>query len=84
MGRVISMSRLFWVGIGAVGGIYGYRKASRAAEEARQRSLRDNVTHAARKASNLVASAKYYADLNAHDETRGNVIDMQTRTSRAL
>lgn len=41
------MSRLVWVGIGAVGGIYAYRKGQRAVDQVRERGVAGTATIAA-------------------------------------
>jgi hypothetical protein len=70
------MNRIFWVGVGAAGGIYAYRKTTQTLDGVRQRSLRENLTRVAKHASNVAASARYLATLNADDEPAG-VVDIR-------
>ena len=70
------MSRLFWAGVGAAGGIYVYRATSRTIEGARERSLRENLTKVARTASNVAASARYLAALSSEEES-ATVVDIR-------
>ena len=41
------MSRIVWVGVGAIGGVIAYRRGQRALNDARERGLVGNVQHAA-------------------------------------
>lgn len=70
------MSRIFWVGVGAAGGIVVYRKTTRAVDEVRDRTFRENLSRVARTASNVAASARYLAALSAQDR-RDDVIDLR-------
>lgn len=38
------MSRLVWVGVGAVGGIYVYRRGQRVWQDAKDRGVAGNIT----------------------------------------
>jgi len=58
------MSRTFWVAVGAVGGIYAYRRGQRAVTDAKERGFvgnvqaaTDTVTSVAQGASKLVSIA---------------------------
>lgn len=70
------MSRILWVGVGAVGGIYAYRKSTQTINGARERTLRENLTKVARTASNVAASARYLASLSS-DAPPSNVVDIR-------
>jgi len=71
------VSRILWVGVGAVGGIYAYRKTTQTIEGVRERSVRENLTRVAKHASNIAASARYLAALNA-DEDKAEVVDIRS------
>ncbi|MEZ5186286.1 MAG: hypothetical protein R2720_11110 [Candidatus Nanopelagicales bacterium] len=77
------MSRIFWVGVGAAGGIVVYRKATQTIEGVRERTLRENLTKVARTASNVAASARYLAALSAEDSQEGVVDIRRASSSRA-
>ena len=62
------VNRIFWVGVGAAGGIYAYRKTTQTYNAARERSWRENLSTVAKHASNVAASARYLSQLNAADE----------------
>jgi hypothetical protein len=72
----VGMSRIFWVGVGAAGGIMVYRKTTRAVDEVRDRTFRENLSLVARTASNVAASARYLAALSTQDR-RDDVIDLR-------
>ncbi len=74
------MNRLLWVGVGAAGGIYAYRKTTQTIDGVRERSLRENLTRVARHASNVAASARYLAALNSEDQN-ANVVDIRRASS---
>lgn len=61
------MSRIFWMGVGAAGGIVAYRKATNAVNGVRERSLRENLSKVAQTASSVAASARYVANLTSAD-----------------
>ncbi|MEI8082609.1 MAG: hypothetical protein WCI74_12265, partial [Actinomycetes bacterium] len=72
-GRI--MSRIVWVGVGAIGGVIVYRRGQRAVNEARDRGLVGNVQHAAltissvaNGANRLIALASA-ANANAHSSS---------------
>ena len=78
------MARMVWVALGAAGGIYAYRKSSRALAEARERGLVGNVnaattsaTTAAGNVRSLIAysrrRAAERAGGHAHEVTAGNL-----------
>ena len=71
------VSRILWVGVGAAGGIYVYRKTTQTIEGARQRTVRENLTRVAKHASNVAASARYLAALNGDDEQPEGVVDIR-------
>lgn len=52
------MSRLLWVGVGAAGGIYLYRRGNRAWDEAKERGLAGNAAVFASSASTMLNHAK--------------------------
>lgn len=52
------MSRLLWVGVGAAGGIYAYRRGQRAWNTAKDRGVAGNMTVAAATASTLLAQMR--------------------------
>jgi hypothetical protein len=62
------MSRIFWVGVGAAGGVYVYRKSTQTVNAVRERSWRENLSTVAKHASNVAASARYLSQLNAGEE----------------
>jgi hypothetical protein len=70
------VSRLFWAGLGAAGGIYVYRATSRTLEGVRERTVRENLTKVARTASKVAASARYLAALSSEEES-ATVIDIR-------
>jgi len=70
------VSRIFWAGVGAAGGIYAYRKATRAVDDVRGRTFRENVSAVARAASNVAASARYLASLSG-EGAAGEVVDLR-------
>lgn len=70
------MSRLLWVGVGAAGGIYVYRKTTKTIDDVRERTFRENLTRVARHASNVAASARYLAALNT-EEPQATVVDIR-------
>jgi hypothetical protein len=76
------MSRIFWVGVGAAGGIVAYRKGTQAVTGVRERSLRENLTKVARTASNVAASARYLAALSSEEE-QSNVVDIRKAPTAA-
>lgn len=47
------VSRTFWVAVGAIGGIYAYRRGQRALDDARERGLVGNVQVAAEAAASV-------------------------------
>ena len=51
------MSRTFWVAIGAIGGVYAYRRGQRAVDNARERGLVGNVHVAAETVGSVAAGA---------------------------
>lgn len=71
------VSRIFWIGVGAAGGIVAYRKANETLTGVRERSLRENLTKVARTASNVAASARYLAALSADDQPPAGVVDIR-------
>ncbi len=77
------MSRIFWVGVGAAGGIVAYRKGTQAVNGVRERSFRENLTKVARTASNVAASARYLAALSADEEQQAGVVDIRTAPTAA-
>ena len=52
------MSRLLWVGVGAAGGIYLYRRGNRAWDEAKERGLAGNAAVVASSASTMLHHVK--------------------------
>ncbi len=70
------VSRLFWIGVGAAGGIVAYRKTTQTVQDVRQRSFRENLSKVARTATNVAASARYLAALSA-DEQTAEVVDIR-------
>ena len=52
------MSRIVWVGVGAAGGIYLYRRGNRAWDEAKERGLAGNAAILASSASTMLNHAK--------------------------
>jgi len=70
------VSRIFWIGVGAAGGIVAYRKANETINGVRERTLRENLTKVARTASNVAASARYLAALTAEDKD-ADVVDIR-------
>ncbi len=71
------VSRILWVGVGAAGGIYVYRKTTQTIEGVRERTVRENLTRIAKHASNVAASARYLAALNGDDEQPEGVVDIR-------
>lgn len=71
------VSRIFWIGVGAAGGIVAYRKANETLTGVRERSLRENLTKVARTASNVAASARYLAALSADEQPPAGVVDIR-------
>ena len=71
------VSRIFWIGVGAAGGIVAYRKANETISGVRERTLRENLTKVARTASNVAASARYLAALSADDQPPAGVVDIR-------
>lgn len=61
------MSRGFWVVVGAAGGIYAYRRGTRAVDTARERGLVGNVQAAAGTASALAGGASRLLALASPD-----------------
>lgn len=53
------MSRLLWVGAGAIGGIYAYRKGQDAWEDAKARGVTGSASVIAAATSNLLAKARH-------------------------
>jgi hypothetical protein len=52
------VSRLLWVGVGAAGGIYLYRRGNRAWDEAKERGVAGNAAILASSASSMLNHAK--------------------------
>jgi hypothetical protein len=75
------MSRIFWMGVGAAGGIFAYRKATDAVNGVRERSLRENLGKVAQGASTVASSARYLANLTT-PETDAEVIDIRPTQER--
>lgn len=71
------VSRILWVGVGAASGIYVYRKTTQTIEGVRERTVRENLTRIAKHASNVAASARYLAALNADEEQPEGVVDIR-------
>jgi len=74
------MRRLVWVAVGAVGGIYAYRRGSALVAEARERGVVLTAQQAALAAMSTVASARELAGrMNAArmEQTTGTVIKGQ-------
>ena len=69
------------MGVGAAGGIYVYRKTTQTIEGVRERTFRENLTRVAKHASNVAASARYLAALNADDE-KAEVVDIRSASAR--
>lgn len=61
------MARLVWVAVGAAGGIYVYKRASAAVEDARQRGVVGNVNAAATTASAFVGSVRQLVTMSDAD-----------------
>lgn len=70
------MSRIFWMGVGAAGGIVVYRKTTQTITGVRERTFRENLGRVARTASNVAASARYLAALSS-DEAPATVVDIR-------
>lgn len=51
------MSRVVWIGVGAIGGVLAYRRGQRTVNAARERGLIGNVQHAALTASQVATGA---------------------------
>ncbi|GEM_PF-2666139 len=72
----VRVSRLFWMGVGAAGGIVVYRKGTNAVNGVRERTFRENLSRVAQGASSVAASARYLANV-VSDEPDGNVVDIR-------
>ena len=59
------MSRVMWVAVGAVGGIYAYRRGQRALDEAKARGFVGNVQVAAGTAASVAQGVSKVAALAA-------------------
>ena len=59
------MSRTFWVAVGAVGGIYAYRRGQRAVAEARERGFVGNVAYASETVASVAQGASKIVSLAA-------------------
>ncbi len=71
------MNRIFWVGVGAAGGIYVYRKSTQTYNAARERTWRENLSTVAKHATNVAASARYLAQLSADEQPQSTVVDLR-------
>jgi len=74
------MRRLVWVAVGAVGGIYAYRRGSALVAEARERGVVLTAQQAALAAMSTVASARELAgrmNTARTEQTTGTVIKGQ-------
>ncbi len=58
------MSRMVWVAVGAAGGIFAYKRVTKAVEDARERGLVGNVNAAATTASAFVGSVRQLTNLS--------------------
>ncbi len=61
------MARLVWVAVGAVGGIYAYKRASQAMDTARERGVVGNVNAAASTATSLVGNVRQFVTVASGD-----------------
>ncbi len=59
------MSRTFWVAVGAVGGIYAYRRGQRAVTDAKERGFVGNVQVASDTVASVAQGASKLASLAA-------------------
>lgn len=71
------MSRTFWVAVGAVGGVYAYRRGQRAAAEARARGLVGNVQAAAGAAASIANGTSKLVALAGQNNGYGQAQDAQ-------
>lgn len=71
------MSRTFWVAVGAVGGVYAYRRGQRAAAEARERGLVGNVQAAAGAAVSIANGTSKLVALAGQGSGYGQALDAQ-------
>ena len=65
----VRVSRLFWMGVGAAGGIVVYRKGTNAVNGVRERTFRENLSRVAQGASSVAASARYLANVVSDEPT---------------
>jgi hypothetical protein len=77
--------RLFWTAVGAAGGIYLYRRGTRALEEARERGMAGTVQAATGTALGLIAQARSVTTLatpRLTDRTPGTAAAAVVRPQR--
>lgn len=64
------MRRLFWVAVGAAGGIWAYQRGTAALENARERGVMGNVAVATATASKVATTATHVVALAADQGAR--------------
>lgn len=64
------MRRLFWVAVGAAGGIWAYRRGGEALENARERGVVGNITWATATAGRVAGTATKVMALAAEQGAR--------------
>lgn len=72
------MSRTFWVAVGAVGGIYAYRRGQRAVADARTRGFVGNVQVAAETAASVGQGVGRLAALAGGQPAEPVVVDYRS------
>lgn len=72
------MSRMVWVAVGAVGGIYAYRRGQRALDEAKARGFVGNVQVAAGTAASVANGVSKVAALAAGQPAQPVVVEYQS------
>lgn len=69
------MSRTFWVAVGAIGGIYAYRRGQRAVDNAKERGLVGNVQYAAETAQSVSGGVARLLALATPTPTNAVIVD---------
>jgi hypothetical protein len=79
------MARLVWVAVGAVGGIYAYKRASQAMDTARERGVVGNVNAAATTATSLVGNVRQFVTVASGDlPSSGARVQRRTGAAQAM
>ena len=79
------MARTFWIAVGAAGGIYAYKRASKAMDTARERGVVGNVNAAATTATSFVGNVRQLVTVAGGDlPTSGARVQRRSGAAQAM